>query len=174
MRYGEKKNNIEEKYQDNKCCFRYLNDDEIDAIMIERINTTPKRGGNRKGSWSESELALRNSVILDLICRKGISRTETRKILMKRWGVGDSTARRYIMAALEELVNDYDEFVDYTREQHIQRLEALLEECLSHNSDRDRKNAIAVLDSLAKIYGLNQDNKNIRLSADENITFDFQ
>lgn len=174
MHYGDKGNNIVERFPDKKCCFRYLTDEEIDAIMIERINSTPKRGGNKHGRWTEDELALRNSVILDLICTKGISRSETKKILMKRWGVGESTASRYLLAALEELVADYDEFAEYAREQHIQRLESLLEECLSHNSDRDRKNAISVLDSLAKIYGLNQDNKNIRLSADENITFDFQ
>lgn len=167
-------NNIIDKHPDKKCCFRYLEDDEIDAIIVERIKSTPKRGGSRNGCWTEDELALRNSVILDLICNKGISRTETKKILMKRWGIGHSTAQRYVLAALEELVADYDEFAEYTREQHIQRLEALLEECLSHNSDRDRKNAIAVLDSLAKIYGLNQDNKNVRLSTDESISFEFQ
>ena len=174
MKYGEQNNKIDVKNNGKKCCFRYLNDNEIDAIIIERINSTPKRGGNRNGQWTEDELALRNSVILDLICNKGISRTEAQKILMRRWGIGKSTASRYVLAALEELVADYDEFAEYTREQHIQRLESLLEECLSHNSDRDRKNAIAVLDSLAKIYGLNQDTKNIRLSTDDNITFDFQ
>ena len=170
----ESKNNIEEKHPDKKCCFRYLDDDEIDTIIIDRIQSTPKRGGNRNGSWTEEELALRNSVILDMICTKGISRTETKKILMKRWGIGLSTAGRYVEAALNELVKDYDQFAEYTREQHIQRLESLLEECLSHNTDRDRKNAIAVLDSLAKIYGLNQDNKNVRLSTDESISFEFQ
>jgi len=171
MKYGEAKNNIEVKNPDKKCCFRYLEDDEIDNLIRKRISETPKRGGTRKDGWTEDELALRNSVILDLICTKGISRTEAQKILMKRWGIGKSTASRYVLAALEELVEDYDEFVDYTREQHIQRLESLLEDCLTHN---DRKNAVSVLDSLAKIYGLNQDNKNIRLSTDENITFDFQ
>ena len=174
MKYGEKKNNIEEKNPNKKCCFRYLEDDEIDNLIRKRISETPKKGGTRNGGWTEDELALRNSVILDLICTKGISRTEAQKILMKRWGIGKSTASRYVLAALEELVEDYDEFVDYTREQHIQRLESLLEECLSHNSDRDRKNAIAVLDSLAKIYGLNQDNKNIKLTTDESISFEFQ
>lgn len=174
MKYGEEKNNIEVKHKDKKCCFRYLEDNEIDTIIRNRIAETPKRGGTRNGGWTESELALRNSVILDLICNKGISRTEAQKILMQRWDIGKSTASRYVLAALEELVDDYDEFADYTREQHIQRLEALLEECLSHNSDRDRKNAIAVLDSLAKIYGLNQDNKNIKLSSDESISFEFQ
>lgn len=172
--YGGKNNHIEAKNEDKMCCFRYLEDDEIDAIIRERIKSTPKRGGSRNGQWTESELALRNSVILDLICTKGISRTETRKILMHRWDVCETTASRYILAALEELTRDYDEFADYTREQHIQRLESLLEECLSHNSDRDRKNAIAVLDSLAKIYGLNQDNKSIKVSTDEPISFNFQ
>lgn len=167
-------NNIEVVHPEKKCCFRYLEDDQIDAIIIDRINSTPKRGGTRNGKWSEDELALRNSVILDLICNKGISRTEAKKIIRSRWGVGAETASRYITAALDELVEDYDEFAEYTREQHIQRLESLLEECLSHNSDKDRKNAIAVLDSLAKIYGLNQDNKNVRISTDESITFDFQ
>lgn len=174
MQYGEWNNKIDVKNKDNKCCFRYLDDDEIDAIIIERINSTPKRGGSRNGHWTESELALRNSVILDLICTKGVSRSEAQKILMHRWGIGKSTASRYVLAALEELTKDYDEFAEYTREQHIQRLESLLEECLSHNSDRDRKNAIAVLDSLAKIYGLNQDNKSIKVSTDEPISFNFQ
>lgn len=170
----EDKNNIEVKYPENKCCFRYLNDEQIDAIIIDRINSTPKKGGNRKGMWSDDELALRNSVILDLICNKGISRTEAGKIIRTRWGISPETASRYIKAALDELVKDYDSFAEYTREQHIQRLESLLEECLSHNSDKDRKNAIAVLDSLAKIYGLNQDNKYIKLNTDEPIVFEFQ
>lgn len=171
MKYGEDNNNIEVKNPDKKCCFRYLEDDEIDNLIRKRISETPKRGGTRNGGWTEDELSLRNSVILDLICTKGISRTEAQKIIMKRWDIGKSTASRYVLAALEELVEDYDEFVDYTREQHIQRLESLLEDCLSHG---DRKNAVSVLDSLAKIYGLNQDNKNIKLSTDESISFEFQ
>lgn len=170
MAYKDK-NNIEVKHPNKKCCFRYLDDDEIDAIVIDRINSTPKRGGTRNGEWSEEELALRNSVILDYICNKGISRNETTKILMQRWDVSNATARRYVKDALEELVADYDEFKEYTREQHLQRLEEILEDAKAHN---DRKSALSALDQMGKVNGIYVEKKDVKITTEEPIIFEFQ
>lgn len=170
MDYGEKKNNIEEKYPNKKCCFRYLEDNEIDTIITHRINSSPKRGGKAKDGWTESEIKLRNSVVLDYICNQGISRTETQKILAERWGVTDRTAFRYVKDALDELVADYDEFIEYSRVQHLQRLEGILEDSLSHN---DRKSALSALDQIAKVQSLYVEKKDINVNSDT-ISFDFQ
>jgi len=166
----EKKNNIEVKNENQKCCFRYLNDEEIDKIMINRIKSSPKRGGKAKDGWTDEELRLRNSVVLDLLCNKGISRAETSRILQTRWGVGHTTSDRYIHAALDELVKDYDDFCEYNRVQHLQRLEGVLEDSLSHG---DRKNALAALEQIAKINSLFLERKDININSDT-ISFDFQ
>lgn len=166
MSYKDK-NSLEVKHPDKKCAFRYLEDDEIDAIITSRIHSTARRGG--KGEWTEDEVMLRNSVVLDYL-GKGVSRNETRKILMKRWDVSDATARRYIKDALEELVADYDEFSQYTREQHLQRLEEILEDAMFHS---DRKSALSALDQMGKINGLFVDKKDVKVSADETISFEF-
>ena len=166
MSYKEK-NKIEVKNPEKKCAFRYLDDDEIDSIIINRIHSTSRRGG--KGEWTEEEIMLRNSVVLDYL-GKGVSRNETRKILMRRWDVSDASARRYIKDALEELVADYDEFSEYTREQHLQRLEEILEDAMAHS---DRKSALSALDQMGKINGLFVDRKDVRVSGDEPISFEF-
>lgn len=167
MAYKEK-NSIEVKNPDKKCCFRYLDDKDIDAIIMNRIHSTARRGG--KGEWTEEEVQLRNSVVLDYICTKGISRNETRKILMERWDVSDASARRYIKDAFEELVADYDEYTKYTREQHLQRLEDILEDSLAHN---DRKSALSALDQMGKVTGIFVEKKDVKVSTDEPISFNF-
>lgn len=169
MAYKDK-NNIEVKHPNKKCCFRYLDDDEIDAIIIDRINSSPKKGGTRNGEWTESELRLRNSVILDLICNKGVSRNETAKIITERWGVVERTATRYIKDALDELVIDYEDFAEYSRVQHLQRLEGVFEDAISHN---DRKSALSALDQIAKVESLYTERKDININSDT-ISFEFQ
>lgn len=162
--------NLEVKDKTKKGCFRYLEDDEIDSIIINRINSSPKRGGKAKDGWTESEIKLRNSVVLDYICNQGISRTETQKILAKRWGVTDRTAYRYVKEALDELVVDYDEFAEYSIVQHLKRLESILEDSILHN---DRKSALSALDQIAKVQSLYVEKKDINVNSDT-ISFDFQ
>ena len=132
--------------------YQYLTPEEIDRLMITRISQFIKQGGkNCKNKWSEGEIQIRNAVILDYICRQGLSRSETARQLSARWNCSVRTTEKYIRTACDTLVRDYDEYVEYAREMHLERLENLLEDCLSRNN---ADTALKVLDQIAKVNGL--------------------
>lgn len=132
--------------------YQYLTPEEIDRLMITRISQFIKQGGkNYKNKWTEGEIQIRNAVILDYICRQGLSRSETARQLSARWNCSVRTTEKYIRTACDTLVRDYDEYVEYAREMHLERLENLLEDCLSRNLT---DSALKVLDQIAKVNGL--------------------
>ena len=132
--------------------FQYLTPEEIDRIMITRIQQFARQGArNHKNKWSEGELQMRNAVVLDYICRQGLSRAETARQLSARWNCSVRTTEKYITTALQTLVKDYEGYTETVREMHLERLENLLETCLSRNNP---DSALKVLDQIAKVNGL--------------------
>lgn len=132
--------------------YQHLTPEEIDRLMITRISQFAKQGGkNPKNKWMEGEIQIRNAVILDYICRQGLSRSETARQLSARWNCSVRTTEKYIRTACDTLVRDYDEYVEYAREMHLERLENLLEDCLGRNN---ADTALKVLDQIAKVNGL--------------------
>lgn len=150
--------------------YQFLTPEEADKVIMERIASTPKKGGTRKGVWTESELAIRDNVILEYICRQGLSRAECTRQISDRWQVNISTAGRYIKEAFDRLAQDNEEFKADAREKQIERLENLLQ-TLQEREMYDQ--AIKVLDQLSKINGLYTEKKEVSLN-DGNIKFTFQ
>lgn len=144
--------------------YQYLTPEEIDRIMITRISQFIKQGGkNYKNKWTEGEIQIRNAVILDYICRQGLSRSETARQLSARWNCSVRTTEKYIRTACDTLVRDYDDYVEYAREMHLERLENLLEDCLSRNLT---DSALKVLDQIAKVNGLYTQKQEVSLTGE--------
>ena len=153
-----------------KGVYRFITPEQVDELIKSKIAQFAKKGGKTSTSikWTEGELNLRHSVILEYICEQGLSREATAKQISERWGVYISTARRYVSEAVSSLTKDFDEYVDDVRKTHIERLESLLQKSLEENR---QETALKVLDQLAKINGLYE--QKIDLNANTTVTFDF-
>ena len=149
--------------------YQFLSPEDADRIIIQRINSTPKKGGNRNGKWTPAELAIRDNVILEYICKQGLSRAECAKQISDRWQVCIDTAGRYIRDAFERLVQDNEKVKIDAREKQLERLENMLERAIE---DGVYDAQLKILDQINKINGLYTEKKDIKIEND-NITFKF-
>lgn len=150
--------------------YQFLSPDASDEIIKKKIQSASRKGG--KGSsrkWTDAELAIRRSVILEYLTENNVSRFECCKQISARWGIAMSTANTYIRDALEALTADNEEFIESARTKHIERLEKLLQEATeNHFIDAQLK----VLDQLAKVEGLYENKQKVELTGTD-ITFKF-
>jgi len=93
---------------------------------------------------------MRNQVIIDLI-GQGLSRRRIQEEIMSRWGVSISTARGYIKDAYDVLLKGNEEYIQYQRDQQIERLETIITEALEAH---EYKAAVMATAELNKLLGL--------------------
>lgn len=150
---------------------QFTDEQIIDGIMKKRINTFTSRGGkrNQKNSgWQENELKLRDTVIMDLLCRKCMPRNKIINQLMARWDISSATASRYISEAIHRFEGTYGADEEENRKLFLQSCSELLEEV------KDKKKydqIIKTLDLIGKSGGLYSSKQNVSL--DGNVTFTF-
>ena len=152
----------------------FSNPDEIDALINSRLQQFPRKGGktsSRNVSWSEAELQIIDSVILDYIAKQGLSREATAQQLYFRWDISLSTARKWITDSIKRIANTYsEEEQEEVRRVWLERCESILQSCLE---TRDKQNALKALDLMAKSLGLYKETKDVNLDVDGGISFDF-
>ena len=159
-----KKETAPEKY------YNYFNmtDEEVDAVIIPVIedckNKVQKKGKIR---WSEPLLNLRNSVIFDLMFKRGYSKAKTIQTLQARWQIGMQKCYDYINAAMDALRETYQEDVEDVRKKQLEKLQQLYDDALAHNK---HKEAIQALDQINKLKGLYEEKQTITVNE---IKFDF-
>lgn len=124
--------------------FKFLSPEEIDTIMKNRIAIA------KSEPWTESEITMRNQVIIDLI-GQGLSRRRIMEEVMSRWGVKTTAAKDYIRTAYDTLFRGNEEFVNYTRDQQIERLENIITEAMENH---EYKAAVMATAELNKLLGL--------------------
>lgn len=150
---------------------QFTDEQIIDAIMKKRINTFTSRGGRanqKKNGWQENELKLRDTVVMDLLCRKCMPRNKIVNQLMARWDISTDTANRYISEAIHRFEGTYGADEEANRKLFLQSCSELLEEV------KDKKKydqIIKTLDLIGKSGGLYSTKQNVSL--DGNITFTF-
>lgn len=150
------------------------NPEVIDALMRNRINKAPIKGGKigrriPEDTWSENELELRNAVIYDLVLR--MSREMAAREISTRWDVSMSTARRYIAYAVQCLVDNYkDEGEEEVKKTYKDRIEKIMNDALKEGN---YKVALSALEMLNKMNGFYSEKKEINLN-DGQINFNFQ
>ena len=82
----------EERYYN----FANMTDEEVDAVIVPIIeDCKAHKQKNGKITWTEPLLALRNSVIFDLMYKRGYSKRKTIDTLRARWQIGEQKCYDY-------------------------------------------------------------------------------
>ena len=159
-----KKNDTQEKYYN----YANMTDEEIDAIIVPIIDAC-KRGEQKKGKvkWTEPMLALRNSVIFDLMYKRGYSKRKTIDTLRARWQIGEQKCYDYINAATEALIATYTDDIETVRKKQLEKLQEIYDDCMQHNK---QKEALMALEQINKLKGLYEEKQTITVNE---IKFEF-
>ena len=132
--------------------FKFLRPEEIDNIIKIKIAALNDKSDN---CWKESELMMRNQVIIDLI-GQGLSRRRIQEEIMSRWGIVQSTANKYIREAYDVLLKGNEEFLEYNRDKQVERLENIITEAMEAH---EYKAAVMATAELNKLLGLTTNQK---------------
>ena len=159
-----KKNDTQEKYYN----YANMTDEEVDAIIVPIIDAC-KRGEQKKGKvkWTEPMLALRNSVIFDLMYKRGYSKRKTIDTLRARWQIGEQKCYDYINAATEALIATYTDDIETVRKKQLEKLQEIYDDCMQHNK---QKEALMALEQINKLKGLYEEKQTITVNE---IKFEF-
>ena len=130
--------------------FQFMSPAEIDAIIKLRVSISSKTN-----PWTETELMMRNQVIIDLIAQ-GLSRRRIQEEIMSRWGVKGSAARDYIKQAYDTLMQSNEEYLEYNRDKQVERLENIIAEAMEAH---EYKAAVMATAELNKLLGLTTSQK---------------
>ena len=148
--------------------------EEVDALIMGKINQFPKKGA--KGStgrtkWTDEELHLRDSVIMAYITENGLSRERTAQQIAARWNISMTSARRYVKDAVERFCATFDDDYERLRKVFLERVENLYTSALDDNQKDIAKSA---LDMMGKAVGAYTEKKDINVSGNLSIDFDFE
>ena len=162
---ANKKNDTkEEKYYN----FANMTDEEVDAVLIPVIeDCKAKAQKNGKITWTEPLLALRNSVIFDLMYKRGYSKRKTIDTLRARWQISEQRCYKYINEATEALMATYTDDLETVRKKQLEKLQEIYDDCMQHNK---QKEAIQALDQINKLKGLYEEKQTVTINE---IKFDF-
>lgn len=130
--------------------FKFLEPHEIDNVIRNKAKKASK-----VNPWTESELMMRNQVIIDLI-GQGLSRRRIQEEIMSRWGVCIDTANNYIREAFKVLTRGNEEFIEHNRDKQIERLENIITEAMEAH---EYKAAVMATAELNKLLGLTTNTK---------------
>lgn len=156
--------NTTEKYYD----YVNMTDEEVDAIILPVIEACKERNQkNGKIRWTEPLLNLRNSVIFDLMFKRGYSKAKTIQTLQARWQIAMQKCYDYINAAMDALKQTYQDDIEDVRKKQLEKLQQLYDDALAHNK---HKEAIQALDQINKLKGLYEEKQTITVNE---IKFDF-
>lgn len=125
--------------------FKFLSPEEIDTVIKNRVAVA-----NKNNPWTEAELMMRNQVIIDLI-GQGLSRRRIQEEIMSRWGIAYPTANIYIREAYDRLMKGNEEFIAYSRDKQVERLETIITSAMEAG---EYKAAVMATAELNKLLGL--------------------
>lgn len=125
------------------------------------------KNSNANKKWCDEGLAIRRMYVLDLF-KRGMSIPAVKHYLQEKLGVKKEAARRYVLDALDYLVDDNEQSVEHYRAIARTRLEGMIETCLATNN---MKSALGASDQLNKINGLYTEKHEIK--GDAVISFEF-
>lgn len=147
--------------------FAYMTPEEIDEHIKATIESA-KPGRNPASGWKDADIMIRRQVILEYVAQ-GLSKTNIMRQICDRWGVKKSCAYKYIIDAMDALVEDNADFIKYNRTKQEERLENIMTMALE---DHMYDTFLKASDQLNKIYGLYNEKKEIDLKTDIHFDFD--
>lgn len=145
-----------------------MTEEEVDAVILPVIQDCKDRNQkNGKIRWTEPLLALRNSVIFDLMFKRGYSKAKTIQTLQARWQISNQRCYIYINEAMDALKETYQDDIEDVRKKQLEKLQQLYDDCLEHNK---QKEALMALEQINKLKGLYEERQNITINE---IKFEF-
>lgn len=145
-----------------------MTEEEVDAIILPVIQDCKDRNQkNGKIRWTEPLLALRNSVIFDLMFKRGYSKAKTIETLQARWQISNQRCYTYINAAMDALKETYQDDIEDVRKKQLEKLQRVYDDALEHNK---HKEAIMALEQMNKLKGLYEEKQTITVNE---IKFEF-
>lgn len=147
--------------------YKMLSPEQIDEFINVRLAVNREEHRAAQLKWTETEIAYRNSVILDLV-GQGLSRRRIIEEICDRWNIAQSTAYRWYDMALDALTADNDEFVSKVRDFQLERLNNIAEHA---HVEKDYGTMLKCLDQINKICGLYIDKKEVVVK--DKLKFDF-
>ena len=148
--------------------------EEIDAVIKSKLAQFSTKGGKQKNSlvkWSESEIELRDAVIIDYITTNGLSREKTAQQISSRWDISMATARKYVAEAIKHFCDNVVEESEAVRKKLFEeKLQSIYEDAVTA---KDRQSSLRAIDILNKMNGMYTDKSDVNLSVDGKITFEF-
>lgn len=149
--------------------------DKIDAVIKSRLANFSIKGGNLPSNvanpWTEEELELRDGVIWDYMVNDGLGKEATARQIAARWGIGMNCARKYVKIAIQNLAKDAtEETVEERRKMFLERCESIYQAARESGNLKAAANAI---DLMGKASGIYREEKDINLSGEANIKFEF-
>lgn len=146
----------------------------IDAVIKSRLAQFSTKGGTQKNSlvkWTESEIELRDAVIIDYITTNGLSREKTAQQISSRWDITMATARKYVAEAIKHFCDNVVEESEAVRKKLFEeKLQSIYEDAVTA---KDRQSSLRAIDILNKMNGMYTDKSDVNLSVDGKITFEF-
>ena len=162
------KKTTEEKKPEVYYNYSNMSDEEVDAIIVPVIeDCKAHKQKNGKITWTEPLLNLRNSVLFDLMFKRGYSKAKTIQTLQARWQIGMQKCYDYINAAMDALRETYQDDVEDVRKKQLEKLQQLYDDALAHNK---HKEAIMALEQINKLKGLYEEKQTITVNE---IKFEF-
>ena len=116
----------------------------VDGFIERRKNNGDYRLRN------EMEYESRDIVCYDIF-KKNLSISKSVSALMDRFGIGNSTAYKWLAHAFKQLSKDYKELTEEYKTIQINRLEKLYEMCMEKDNVRD---ALKVMEQINKLNSL--------------------
>lgn len=152
----------------------FSNPDEIDAVIKSRLAQFSTKGGCQKNNlvkWTESEIELRDAVIIDYITTNGLSREKTAQQISSRWDISMVTARKYVTEAIKHFCDNVVEESEAVRKKLFEeKLQSIYEDAVTA---KDRQSSLRAIDILNRMNGMYTDKSDVNLSVDGKITFEF-
>lgn len=149
--------------------------EKVDAMVNTRLKQFPAKGGrhpSRNVGWSDEELEIMDGVIWDYLTTQGLSREQTAKQLHSRWDITIGTARTYITDAIKRMAKHFpDDDMETKREMFLERCQSILQDAIDSGQ---KSEALKALDIYAKASGFYKEQKDINLTGENTIHFDFQ
>lgn len=146
----------------------------IDAVIKSRLAQFSTKGGRQKNNlvkWTESEIELRDAVIIDYITTNGLSREKTAQQISSRWDISMVTARKYVAEAIKHFCDNVVEESEAVRKKLFEeKLQSIYEDAVTA---KDRQSSLRAIDILNRMNGMYTDKSDVNLSVDGKITFEF-
>lgn len=151
-----------------------LDDPEtIDKYVKLKIKAAPSKGGKSQSAakWTDEENELRDSVIIGYLVDNMMSNDKVAQQIAARWGMSVATARDWVAASRRRFcARQGKENLEEVRKIFVERVESLIEDAKENGSNENIRHA---LELYGKTFGLLSEKKDINLSGDTTIKFEF-